>query len=134
MHMIPTSMSALRNLLLTFATAASCSIICGTACDFIEPGECLGPAELFGPCREGTCSDGLSCLTLDLGDICLPPEIAATDDYVVECAQWRGTLGCNQKTDQCYLQCESDSECTGGTLCATDQQRCVYPYPTASVQ
>jgi hypothetical protein len=112
----------------------SCSIICGAGCDFIEPGECLGPGELFGPCKAMKCRDGLTCLATIDGDICVPPESDAADDYVAECAYWRGTLGCNQNADQCYLQCHESSECRGGTVCSVEQERCVYPNDTSLAQ
>lgn len=112
----------------------SCSIICGAGCDFIEPGECLSDGELFGPCLDGACRPGLTCLAAKHGDICIPPESDAADDDVAECAQWRGYLGCSSNADQCFLQCTEQSECLGGTVCSTDVGQCVYPYTNRAGQ
>ena len=108
--------------------SSTCSIICGTACDFIEPGECLDDGALFGPCDDGQCAADLTCMSTSVGDMCIPPETWAAHDDVPACAYWLGTLGCNSKTDQCFLQCESQVECRGGTVCDKSIGKCVHPF------
>jgi hypothetical protein len=119
-----------KTLFLTIACAllgACGSIICG-GCDLIEPGECLGEGELFGPCFEtGTCSDGLKCFDATKGWICLP-EAAAGDAWETSvCAAWRGDLGCSEDQNICFLACAGPDGCEGGTVCDEVAGMCVYP-------
>lgn len=110
----------------------SCSIICGAGCDFIEPGECLGVRELFGPCdpmaiAPGGCNDDLLCKQTKKGNICLPPASAADDFDAAMCAAWRGTMACSNEADTCFLTCAGPDDCEGGTVCDEVAGMCVYP-------
>lgn len=115
-----------------FATLSTCSsIICGTACDFIEVGECAGSGGLFGPCDDHLalrCLDGLTCTETKVGNICTPSSEAADDFGVAECAAWRGMMACSQTLDSCFLACDGPDACKGGTVCDENAGMCVYPY------
>ena len=125
-------MLALTRLIITaaFAAATCSSIICSAACDF-EPGECLGEAEMFGPCLDGTCAPGLTCRITSQGDVCLPTmrDAIALGAKAEECAEARTSLGmwCNKDWNTCHMPCVYDSHCLGGTVCAEDVEICVYP-------
>ena len=119
---------------ITFTLATCTSIICSAACDWIEPGECLGPGEMFGPCDlnlPAGCNAGLTCHQADKGDICLPGAVAADDFEAATCAAWRGTMACSKDDDICFLTCDGPDACEGGTVCDETTGMCVYPKPPA---
>lgn len=109
--------------------SSSCSIICGAACDWIEPGECLGVGEIFGPCNpDGSCSPDLQCIESTKGWICIPGAVAADDWEAATCASWRGDMACSKEKDMCFLGCDGPDACKGGTVCDENAGMCVYPY------
>jgi len=115
-------------------SALSCSIICG-GCDWIEPGECLDVGQMFGPCAPDAeapagCADGLACVEVPEGRICLPQFEAASDPLTAECAAWRGEMSCSESFGLCFLVCDkvnADRDCEGGTVCDDRHGLCVYP-------
>jgi hypothetical protein len=111
----------------TILLSACGSIICG--CDMIEPGECLAAGEMFGPCREQACGPGLLCMATTQGSICTPELDVIGTPEAESCALWRGTYGlfCSEEWDLCYIPCQDDTQCIGGTVCAEDWEMCVYP-------
>jgi hypothetical protein len=118
---------------LTFIAATCTSIICSAACDFVEPGQCLGEGGLFGPCAPGNvCVDDLQCVVSDKGWICLPGAKAADDWAAAECASWRGDMACSKDIDRCFLGCDGPDDCKGGTVCDELGGMCVYPHDAES--
>lgn len=120
---------------LTFITATCTSIICSAG---YEPGECLGEAEMFGPCIDGFCADGLTCKTTSQGDVCLPTmrDAISMGAKAEECAEARTSLGmwCNKNWNTCHMPCAYDSHCLDGTVCAEDWEICVYPKEKSDIK
>lgn len=121
--------------LLTFA----CILL--VACDPIPPpanpppptGTCQVEGQIYGACApdtyDGTCAEGLSCLSVPEGWICLPAQNPPSTE-VKDCAASIGTLVCVPEFgNACFITCESglDTECGGGTVCDDQYHLCVWP-------
>lgn len=125
-------MLAMTRLIFTAALAlATCSsIICGAACDFVQPGECLGEAGMFGPCTANSqCSPGMLCMAATQGSICTPDFETFRGPRADSCAPWEGLVAvtCSDEWLLCYLPCSNDAGCIGGMVCAEDWEMCVHP-------
>lgn len=104
------------------------------ACDLIEPGECLDVGQMFGPCMPDAevpqgCAEGLACIEVPEGRICLPGSDVDESDEASECAAWRGEMSCSDAYGLCFLVCDKDDprDCLGGTVCDDRHGLCVYP-------
>ena len=61
-----------------------------SACDFVEPGACLSPGYMFGPCVDYTCAeDRLTCMVTPQGDQCVVRTDAVDEAEAEACAAWR---------------------------------------------
>jgi hypothetical protein len=126
-----------RNMLMLIAliTSSTCSIICGTACDLILPGECLSVGHVWGPCEPDTdspagCTAGLTCLEGPEGHMCVPLfDGTPLDAAIAECAAWRGpVVACSEVVGLCAISCiDNPDGCIGGTVCDDRHRICVYP-------
>lgn len=100
-------------------------VLLALACDFIEPGECLSPGYMFGPCVNGNCAeDRLHCTQTPGGDQCTVEVEAVDAGEAAECAMWRGNLSVDAN-DLYYVSCQTPGDCRGGTVCSSGF--CVYP-------
>lgn len=125
-----------KSIILGLLAASSCSIICGAACDWIEPGECMSPGNLFGPCVDHQCNGDLSCFTGLAGEMCirlLDDEIQPDEEV---CRKWIGgtTYDCNNIDKACLVHCDNDGQCKGGTVCEEFVGVCLYPYDETDVK
>lgn len=109
------------------------------ACDFLEPGECRHPGDLFGPCLDGgqgapddNCTPGLACFTAKSGHMCVPPIVTPSGEPTADiwavnvCAAEIGDLRCLHSEGHCFAACGSG--CKGGTVCDDGTDLCVFPY------
>jgi hypothetical protein len=129
--MLTNHMTRFPAIITLFFGALSCSIICGTACEFVKVGQCAGPGGLFGPCDDhifNRCLGILECTETKIGNICTPPAAVADDFDVAECAAWRGTMACSEALDSCFLACDGPDDCEGGTVCDEFFGQCLYPH------
>lgn len=116
--------------LLAFLTCTP--IICGSACDFDEPGQCHGLGGMFGPCDDHLaflCVNGLECLVADEGRICVPRLSAPgfEQDSAEMCSMSvGGEFRCDRGGDRCFTSC-ADVPCALGTICDDGSGVCVYP-------
>ncbi len=118
----------LRPIVIALASISSCSIICGAACEFVQPGECLDIGGMFGPCDDDQCGPGLLCFGAEAGHICAPPSEAHGEWSVNECAAKVGNLACIESEDFCAPACRPDDPCENGTVCDAQTSLCVYPW------
>jgi hypothetical protein len=102
-----------------------------SACD---PAQCPQISGPFGPCIPGysACADGSTCLSTEVGDMCLPSSAEGAPPVGYEaCAMTLGKrLSCTAGGD-CRILCDVDAECGGGTTCSK-AGACVWPYPPAA--
>lgn len=113
------------------AATSTCSIICGSGCDPLNPMDeaCGVPMGLFGPCVAGQCSTGLSCLVTRSGHSCVPHVDNSQDEWSWSaCAAEVGhALACFEDDAFCVASCDSDYDCDSAT-CDADTGTCVHPW------
>lgn len=129
-------MPGFRHYLLGILLAATCSsIICGSGCDFLVPGECRGDGGLYGPCVDHACVDDLTCFSGLAGEMCVTNVAAGEADEL--CAAPIGGTGISTEPtfEGLYLiRCQNDGDCHAGTVCDEINGACLYPYGPHNVQ
>jgi hypothetical protein len=99
---------------------ATGALSCAADCTAILDDDCIDPAVdvPFAPCSESEprCAEGLVCAPTELGDLCVPPCVGATDCPDDE---WCSTVAPDVST--CLPRPQEGQECTGDIPCQRSQ-------------